>query len=46
MLFGLSSRNGMEGCVRFDAGGTHVLISSRDFVVDDLLELADGLTRS
>jgi hypothetical protein len=37
---------GFEAWLRFDVGGTHVVMSSRDFSVDDLLKLADGLQRS
>jgi len=38
-------RNGMQACVRFEEAGTRVLISSRDFDLDALLEVAGALAR-
>jgi hypothetical protein len=38
--------NGMQACVRFEEGGTRMLISSRDFDLDALLEVAAALARA
>jgi hypothetical protein len=38
-------RNGMQACVRFEEAGTRILISSRDFDLDALLEVAVALAR-
>jgi hypothetical protein len=38
-------RNGMQACVRLEEAGTRILISSNDFDLDALLEVAAALAR-